>query len=262
MKRDRVLDIEVDDQNWLGRTALHEGILHNREDVVQHLVKIECASARIADKEGNTALHFAVEGGYLRMVRLLLEVDADVSADNLDIEPRSPLQLARRKFRKVELEKGRINAISTATQPSTSTSGAKMIHWLLTHRPFLLPPEAPHFFENVRHPPLDISPAAVKACKLHVITAVEFFQDKKTVIGRRSVFDMLYHSKSSKAFSPIATLRKALQMALESEEMSPSTEISDPQTMTEPAGAPESLCRWFHLPANNVRKYLLPHANS
>ena len=179
MKRDRVLDIEVDDQNWLGRTALHEGILHNREDVVQHLVKIECASARIADKEGNTALHFAVEGGYLRMVRLLLEVDADVNADNLDIEPRSPLQLAKRKLRKVELENGRISTISIATQPSTSTSGAEMIHWLLTHRPFLLPPKAPHFFEKVRNTPSDISPAAVKACKLHVITAVEFFKTKR-----------------------------------------------------------------------------------
>lgn len=111
--------------------------------------------------------------------------------------------------------------------------------------------------------------AAVEACKLHVITAIEFYKDGKSVKGRNSVPEMLYPSKYS---DPIATLHQQLEMALASEkmleELAPEHHKFGSQKSDEIAKkqnpAPVSLCRWFHIPTNNVSfllKINTPNAN-
>jgi Ankyrin repeats (3 copies) len=186
LKRDRIVDLEIDEQNWLGSTALHESTLYRRKRLGEYLVNIEHALARILDYYGNTALHFAVENRSLTAVRLLLEIDADVNAENLASNPKSPLQLARNIVEHERKNKPKIG--------QASKSREQIILWLLTHRPFLQPPKPSSFISKVRNHPASISFDAVKACKLHVITAIEFFKDGKSVIGWNSVLEMLYSS--------------------------------------------------------------------
>jgi len=249
LQRDRVVDIEIDGQNWLGRTALHESILNNQEKTAKYLVRKGHASARIADKDGNTALHFAVINRSLPMVQLLLEVDTNINAKNSDSMPSSPLDLAE-KLRKMKLE-------NEIPQFGQMKSQEEMIHWLLSHRPFLMPSKASKFVSKVQNHPSTISPDAINACKSHVITAVEFYEDKKTVIDRKSVQEMLYSSEGD----PDQTLKQALEMAVKSERMleemagNKSNTLGSHTLGEAMAGGgppPVSLCRWFHIPANNV----------
>ncbi|KAH8593946.1 hypothetical protein B0O99DRAFT_688369 [Bisporella sp. PMI_857] len=91
----------VDYQNPRGAAALHESVKNGREELLQWLVKLGNASVGLADNMGCTALHFAVRRQSVKVVRMLLEVDANVRARST--EGKSPLDIAKEKAKEEEI---------------------------------------------------------------------------------------------------------------------------------------------------------------
>lgn len=85
----------VDSKNFLGQTALHLHVRHERLDCVLALIAFE-ANVNLKDEAGNTALHMAVEIGNVTIVRALLVFEADTSLVNNEGD--SPWTLAMKKL--------------------------------------------------------------------------------------------------------------------------------------------------------------------
>lgn len=228
--------IEADYQDVLGRTALHASARNNMEEVTEWLVKFGNANVRLADGDGFTALHYAVQSQSVRSVRLLLEAGADVRSQASISSPyKSPLDMARHLAK----EKEKLDPKAKYRDDP--------IYWQLTHRPFLLEPSSYLTQRKLKVPKAPTSQEIIDTCNHHTLAAVEFFKGKGPVRDSRSVFDMIYTSEG-----PMETLDKALELALQNEREELSGDMAKGKGKKEDS-KPESVSRWYHIPANNVR---------
>eukprot|EP00095_Tigriopus_kingsejongensis_P010770 snap_masked-scaffold1346_size46090-processed-gene-0.5 protein:Tk10770 transcript:snap_masked-scaffold1346_size46090-processed-gene-0.5-mRNA-1 annotation:"85 kda calcium-independent phospholipase a2" len=84
----------VNSKNFVGHTALHLHVKHERLDCVLALIAYG-AKIDIKDDQGHTALHMAVEIGNVTIIRALLVFEADTSLVNN--EGNTPWMLAMKK---------------------------------------------------------------------------------------------------------------------------------------------------------------------
>ena len=151
----RILGIEgigVNYQNVSGRSVLHESARHKKVELVKWLLRDGYAKVGLTDRDGNTALHLAIQQKSEDIVRLLLEAGADIKAKNA--ESKSSLQMAR------------------------DLGHESPILWQLTHRPSLC-----GYAFHVKKPPLEeptppTEEDAKTACEQHIVSAIEVFEEK------------------------------------------------------------------------------------
>jgi hypothetical protein len=231
--------IEVDYQDILGRTALIVSVRNNTEEVTEWLVKFEGANVRLADCDGYTALHCAVQNQSVRNVRLLLEAGADVKARIFTSSAqKSALEMARHLAKEKE-----------KLDPKAKYKDDP-IYWQLTHRPFLLDPSSYITQRKLKRPKAPTAPEIIDACNQHIISAVEFFNGKGPVRDSRTVLEMVYSSDANSG--PMETLDKALGLALQNEREEQEGLGRGKGKVKVHHDVPESLSRWYHIPANNV----------
>lgn len=89
------LNVDVNTPGEDGDSALHLACLYGREACVERLLNAS-ASATAVDREGSTPLHDAAAGGYIGIVRLLLDAGADCCINATDSDGETPLHTAAR----------------------------------------------------------------------------------------------------------------------------------------------------------------------
>ncbi len=87
---------EVNFQDFSGLTPLHRAVVKGHDQIVEFLIRVPEIDVNIQDpKQGCTALHFAVEYGFEKIVDQLLCADAVTIIQNF--EGLTPLDVARQK---------------------------------------------------------------------------------------------------------------------------------------------------------------------
>ncbi|XP_008559240.1 85/88 kDa calcium-independent phospholipase A2 [Microplitis demolitor] len=80
------VNCDINALNFDGRTALHIMVMRKRLDCIMALLS-HMATVNIADNQGNTPLHLAVQkGGLLPIVQMLIGFGADIDAKNFNNE--------------------------------------------------------------------------------------------------------------------------------------------------------------------------------
>jgi hypothetical protein len=105
---------EVSDQAWdiAGDTSLHNTVIYGSVEEVTRLRRDEKRNINALDQHGRSALHVAVDKAPFHMVKLLLDLGADIHFP--DTEVRTPLHLASAV--------GNVNAIALLLEYGADTS--------------------------------------------------------------------------------------------------------------------------------------------
>ncbi len=90
-------NVDLNNQDVRGETALHNAVARDHIDIVKILVDAG-ADLNIQDEDGNTPLHIAIKYYYTEIVKILVDAGADINAQNNVKE--TPLQLAKRSKNK------------------------------------------------------------------------------------------------------------------------------------------------------------------
>ena len=202
----RMLDggMKADVRDRKGRTALHSAVRGGHIEMVRLLLGRGGANITVTDNEGMRAIHFAVNKQDLEIVRLLLRKNADIRAKNN--KQQSALDLAR-------------------LEPRNKDSAA--ILDLLTNRPLVEGPTSVPTELYSRTPEPPPSQEGVNACKAFHATIAEFYFDgeqERRVLEQPSVHELIYGG------GPDAILDQAREKDI----------------------SRRPICRWYHLPANNM----------
>ena len=194
----------------------------------------------LQDRIGNSALHLAAITGHAENVKLLLvEYQAHVGIQNS--KSRSALFLAvgsgknNLEIVTLLLKKGARLKDDEKRTLSESPRVSKEIIDLLKAPPFVEGPMDVLNTETWQTPTAPKSAAARDACKSFKAVVAEFFQFEKkerSVLEDPTIHQLLYEA------SPEIILENARKGAMKAEGIKPE-ELS-------------SICRWYHIPANNV----------
>ena len=87
---------QVNYQDYEGMTALMSAVLEENEEVVKLLIDVPVIDVKLADVDGDTALHLAVKKGHLGIVSLLAVKDP-IMACTVNEEGMTPLMLAKKE---------------------------------------------------------------------------------------------------------------------------------------------------------------------
>ncbi|KAI8624929.1 hypothetical protein F5Y19DRAFT_452367 [Xylariaceae sp. FL1651] len=207
--------------NNRGRTALHLAAESNdkehREDMVRLLLSHGADPGATSDG-GWTPLHNAAQSGHLSVVALLLEGNANVNAELSN--GMTPLHWAAfngfEDIVRLLLTKANVNlAIKDGFDRTPMLCAAEKHHGEIVK---LLSPARTAD---------RLSPAAIRACKAFEATIVDFGQfEKKQLVSKHSVFDLLYGWDNEQDKPRVSTLTKNIHYKPD--------------------------FRWIHLPANNI----------
>ena len=205
--------ITADAQDRYGRTALHMAVETVHIEMVRLLLGQGGANVNISDNEGMRAIHFAVMKKEPDIIRLLLQKNAEIKAQN---------------------NKGQ-SAVDLAEQGQGQGEGdafldkGRAVLDLLKNRPLVEGPtckpaqRGTTLFEQP--PPLE---GMREACEAFQVTIAEFFFDgekERRVLEQPSVYELIYGG------GPDIILDQAREKGIDE----------------------KPVCRWYHLPANNVR---------
>ncbi|KAG9450384.1 hypothetical protein H6P81_010349 [Aristolochia fimbriata] len=83
--------VDIDSRDKEGFTALHWAVIGKKEAVISHLLR-KGANLHVRDKDGATPLHYAVQVGAMQTVKLLIKHKVDVNV--ADDEGWTPLHVA------------------------------------------------------------------------------------------------------------------------------------------------------------------------
>ncbi|XP_068638058.1 ankyrin repeat domain-containing protein EMB506, chloroplastic-like isoform X2 [Aristolochia californica] len=83
--------VDIDSVDKDGFTALHWAVMGKQEAVISHLLR-KGANLHVSDKDGATPLHYAVQVGAMQTVKLLIKYKVDVNV--ADHEGWTPLHVA------------------------------------------------------------------------------------------------------------------------------------------------------------------------
>lgn len=207
--------------NNRGRTALHLAAESHHKEQHQDMVKLLLnygATPRAVSDGGWTPLHNAAQSGYAPVVTLLLEANADINAELSN--GMTPLHWAAfngfEEIVRLLLTRPDVDiSIKDSFNRTAMLCAAEKNH-----------PEIVQLLSPARAADR-LSPIARRACQAFEATVVDFGQfEKKQLVSKYSVFDLLYGWDSENDKPKIPTLTKNIKYKPD--------------------------FRWIHLPANNV----------
>ncbi|KAI1650869.1 uncharacterized protein F4817DRAFT_326027 [Daldinia loculata] len=207
--------------NNRGRTALHLAAESHHKEQHQDMVKLLLnygATPRAVSDGGWTPLHNAAQSGYAPVVTLLLEANADINAELSN--GMTPLHWAAfngfEEIVRLLLTRPDVDiSIKDSFNRTAMLCAAEKNH-----------PEIVQLLSPARAADR-LSPIARRACQAFEATVVDFGQfEKKQLVSKYSVFDLLYGWDSENDKPKIPTLTKNIKYKPD--------------------------FRWIHLPANNI----------
>lgn len=213
---------------------LLDAAAEGHEETVQSLLDNE-TSANLQDRSGQTALHKAVRYGRYEMVRLLLG-KGGANIDQIDNEGMTAIHIAVEKGHKdivlLLLQKGADISESARRLAKSKRDQNPEINQLLHNRPLIEGPSE-SFYENTKRDlPEAIPPGGIGPCKSFHATIAEFYYyDNKEhrVLEQPSVYEVI------KSKGPDLILEHTRPKGLNN----------------------RPICKWYHIPTNNVRKSFL-----
>ncbi|KAF3054827.1 Ankyrin repeat domain-containing protein 50 [Daldinia childiae] len=207
--------------NNRGRTALHLAAESHHKEQHQDMVKLLLnygATPRAVSDGGWTPLHNAAQSGYAPVVTLLLEANADINAELSN--GMTPLHWAAfngfEEIVQLLLTRPDVDlSIKDSFNRTAMLCAAEKNH-----------PEIVQLLSPARAADR-LSPIARRACQAFEATVVDFGQfEKKQLVSKYSVYDLLYGWDSENDKPKIPTLTKNIKYKPD--------------------------FRWIHLPANNI----------
>lgn len=209
-----------------------------RQEVVQSLLDNE-TNANLQDRSGQTALHKAVRNGQYEMVRMLLG-KGGAKIGQTDNEGMTAIHIAVEEGNKdivlLLLQKGAdIKAQNRKRQSAEDLAQSKhyqipAIKSLLRNRPLIEGPSSKSFYENTKSDLPEVMPQSeIGPCESFQATIAEFYyyNDKEhRVLEQPSVYEVI------KGNGPDSILQQTRPRDIKR----------------------EPICKWYHIPTNNVCK--------